>query len=310
MHAREREETAKLLVIAILGISVGFIYITILVNAEFGDISSAIYTAISTLFVVPFLGYVVNYVNDQRKNWNETLKTSRETMNKGINKDIEIIRNLIGEFAAHYSSFKPNLYEETVLNPDKTSTSWRKSEIVTSSRILYQETDLLPRKIWEENRREGMIINIPTLRLEKYYAFVELYNRYYSCALKLAKSNDFEVKFKLSNDKKYLVDSIMHACSNPKIGDIVEKTGRTTNFTTGKIIALNATIDVNYGGGQVARFARQIVATNMSAPGDSGSLVCDIKEGAVGLLFAGSSQVTIVNSILYVQRLLRIRLHP
>jgi hypothetical protein len=98
--------------------------------------------------------------------------------------------------------------------------------------------------------------------------------------------------------------------SNPKVGDLVEKTGRTTNFSTGRIIALNATVDVNYGGGRVARFAKQIITSRMSAGGDSGSLVCDIKEGAVGLLFAGSSRVTIVNSILYVQSLLRIRLHP
>lgn len=96
---------------------------------------------------------------------------------------------------------------------------------------------------------------------------------------------------------------------SPRVGDIVEKTGRTTNFTTGRIQALNATVNVNYGGGRVATFSRQIVTTNMSAPGDSGSLVCDTTENAVGLLFAGSSQVTIMNNILYVQRLLRIRLH-
>jgi hypothetical protein len=108
----------------------------------------------------------------------------------------------------------------------------------------------------------------------------------------------------------YWIGYVKQVNSRPQVGDIVEKTGRTTNFTTGKILALNATVDVNYGGGRVARFVRQIVTTNMSAGGDSGSLVCDIKEGAVGLLFAGSWRVTIVNSILFVQRLLGIRLHP
>ena len=88
------------------------------------------------------------------------------------------------------------------------------------------------------------------------------------------------------------------------------KTGRTTNFTTGEILALNATVDVNYGGGNIARFVNQIVTTCMSAPGDSGSLICDTKEGAVGLLFAGSSKITIANSILYVQKYLNIRIHP
>jgi len=108
----------------------------------------------------------------------------------------------------------------------------------------------------------------------------------------------------------YWIGYVKQVRSNPRIGDIVEKTGRTTNFSTGRIIAINATVNVNYGGGRVARFIRQIMTTNMSAGGDSGSLVCDIREGAVGLLFAGSSSVTVMNSILYVQGLLGIRLHP
>lgn len=108
----------------------------------------------------------------------------------------------------------------------------------------------------------------------------------------------------------YWIGIVQQVKSKPRVGDLVEKTGRTTNFTTGRIIALHATIDVNYGGGRLARFTDQIVTSNMSAPGDSGSLVCDIKEGAVGLLFAGSSRVTIVNNILRVQSLLGIRLHP
>jgi S1-C subfamily serine protease len=119
-----------------------------------------------------------------------------------------------------------------------------------------------------------------------------------------------EGNFHKLNRDIYWIGIVQQVKSNPKVGDIVEKTGRTTNFTTGKIIALHATVDVNYGGGRVARFTDQIVTSNMSAPGDSGSLVCDIKEGAVGLLFAGSSQVTIVNNILRVQSLLGIRLHP
>jgi len=108
----------------------------------------------------------------------------------------------------------------------------------------------------------------------------------------------------------YWIGYVKQVNSRPRVGDIVEKTGRTTDFTTGRIIAINATVNVNYGGGRVARFTRQIMTTNMSAPGDSGSLVCDIKEGAVGLLFAGSSSVTVMNNILYVIRLLSIRLHP
>jgi hypothetical protein len=91
-----------------------------------------------------------------------------------------------------------------------------------------------------------------------------------------------------------------------RVGQLVQKTGRTTNFTVGRITALNATVDVNYGGGRVARFKDQIVTTAMSAGGDSGSLVTTLDEIAVGLLFAGSSQATIINHIEHVRALLRV----
>ena len=91
-----------------------------------------------------------------------------------------------------------------------------------------------------------------------------------------------------------------------KVGTIVQKTGRTTNYTTGRITAINATVDVGYGGGRVARFNDQIITTNMSAGGDSGSLVTTVDDVAVGLLFAGSSVATIMNQIENVRSLLKI----
>ena len=91
---------------------------------------------------------------------------------------------------------------------------------------------------------------------------------------------------------------------------LVKKTGRTTDFTTGKVTSINATVNVNYGGGRVARFCRQIVTTDMSAGGDSGSLVLDLENNPVGLLFAGSSTATILNPIAWVQGMLRVRLWP
>lgn len=93
-------------------------------------------------------------------------------------------------------------------------------------------------------------------------------------------------------------------------GMLVKKTGRTTNFTTGRVQTINTTVNVNYGGGRVARFCRQTITTDMSAGGDSGSLVLDFENNPVGLLFAGSSTVTILNPIAWVQGLLRIRLWP
>lgn len=118
-----------------------------------------------------------------------------------------------------------------------------------------------------------------------------------------------EVPFHIADREVYWIGYVKDLYEAPEVNDIVQKTGRTTNFTTGKVLSVNATVDVNYGGGRVARFARQIITSNMSAGGDSGSLVTDLKERAVGLLFAGSNSVTVINNIYFVQRLLGIRLH-
>ncbi|HEX6682781.1 MAG TPA: hypothetical protein VF062_08300 [Candidatus Limnocylindrales bacterium] len=98
-----------------------------------------------------------------------------------------------------------------------------------------------------------------------------------------------------------------HSIIKAEIDLVVTKCGRTTGFTTGKIVNLNATVNVNYGPGKVARFVGQLITTPMSAPGDSGSLMTTVDGGAVGLLFAGSAQATVVNPIEAVLRLLQIR---
>ncbi len=85
----------------------------------------------------------------------------------------------------------------------------------------------------------------------------------------------------------------------------IQKYGRTTGLTTGKIDALNVTVNVNYESG-VATFVGQIGIRggNFSAGGDSGSLiVTDYPDDPpndkrpVGLLFAGSQSTTIANPI-------------
>jgi hypothetical protein len=83
-----------------------------------------------------------------------------------------------------------------------------------------------------------------------------------------------------------------------KLGMPVQKSGRTTQTTSGKVIGIDATIAVGYGTAGVAYFRNQILTTNMSQGGDSGSLLLDSDSGAAtGLLFAGSSQVTVHNAI-------------
>ncbi|MEK7731963.1 MAG: hypothetical protein AAB363_08925, partial [Planctomycetota bacterium] len=91
----------------------------------------------------------------------------------------------------------------------------------------------------------------------------------------------------------------------PAVNLPVMKSGRTTGFVTGTITATNATVSIQYQKGCNAgkkftiTFTNQIATTNMSAGGDSGSLLVsdDGTPNPVGLLYAGSSTTTIHNPI-------------
>ncbi len=80
------------------------------------------------------------------------------------------------------------------------------------------------------------------------------------------------------------------------VGDTVYKCGRTTGFTTSKIIAENAEFRINYSFGQCT-FKNVTLASAMSEGGDSGSIGLNKDLKAFGLLFAGSEKVTLFNPI-------------
>jgi len=85
-----------------------------------------------------------------------------------------------------------------------------------------------------------------------------------------------------------------------ELGMALKKSGRTTGLTTGTVQQIDVTADVQYGEGRTARFVDQIMAGAMSQGGDSGSAVLDDQNHLVGLLFAGSSNTTIINRIEHV----------
>lgn len=104
------------------------------------------------------------------------------------------------------------------------------------------------------------------------------------------------------NDEDILDDileiGVVNGTVPATLGMSVRKSGRTTEFTTGEITVLAATVTVNYGANRNALFENQIVTGPMSQGGDSGSLVvAGDSLAAVGLLFAGSDQSTIINPI-------------
>ncbi|MBN1580576.1 MAG: hypothetical protein JXA89_07720 [Anaerolineae bacterium] len=80
------------------------------------------------------------------------------------------------------------------------------------------------------------------------------------------------------------------------LGMQVQKTGRTTGYTTGKITQVDVTVQVDYDG-QMVQFVDQFMATGMSAGGDSGSAMLDMAGNVIGLLFAGSELATLFNPI-------------
>jgi len=89
----------------------------------------------------------------------------------------------------------------------------------------------------------------------------------------------------------------------PALGLAVMKSGRTTGFTTGTITSINTSVTIQYrkkcNGGQAFNvgYTNQVVTGPMSAGGDSGSVLFsnDGTPNPVGLLFAGSSSITIYN---------------
>lgn len=93
-----------------------------------------------------------------------------------------------------------------------------------------------------------------------------------------------------------------------EVGSMVKKSGRTTGLTHGLVEYVNATVTVQLSGGRSAVFEDQFLTTVMSQPGDSGSLVLNEQDQAVGLLFAGSNQVSVCNRIQNVFQLLNVRL--
>jgi hypothetical protein len=81
-------------------------------------------------------------------------------------------------------------------------------------------------------------------------------------------------------------------------GMTVKKSGRTSGLTEGTVKAVKVNLNVSMGHkNDVVRFHDQVMAELKSQPGDSGSLILDEDNRAVGLLFAGSDEYTVFNPI-------------
>lgn len=88
------------------------------------------------------------------------------------------------------------------------------------------------------------------------------------------------------------INKAIRGFAAPQVNMQVQKCGRTTGYTTGRVMALNASFTVRYDIGNV-KFGNCVVCSAMSAGGDSGSIIMDMGMNAIALLFAGSPKVTI-----------------
>ncbi len=95
----------------------------------------------------------------------------------------------------------------------------------------------------------------------------------------------------------------------PELDMPVRKSGRTTRLTEGKVTATDVTLRVLYPEGGFLVFTDQFLVggSGFGGPGDSGSLIVDAENRAVGLLFAGSPFTTVANRWSNVARALHVK---
>jgi len=111
-------------------------------------------------------------------------------------------------------------------------------------------------------------------------------------------------------EKRILEIGEPQGVSEGTLGLKIRKSGRTTGLTSGEITQVDVTTQVSYGAGKTATFTDQLMAGAMSSGGDSGSAVLDENDRVIGLLFAGSSSVTIINRIQNVLEVLNVSIDP
>jgi hypothetical protein len=97
-------------------------------------------------------------------------------------------------------------------------------------------------------------------------------------------------------EDEILTIGVLEGTGEAELGMHVEKSGRTTGHNTGVIDVVETTVVVHYDSYRSALFTHQAMVHMPSKGGDSGSVIVSGKK-AVGLLFAGSENVSFCNPI-------------
>jgi len=115
-----------------------------------------------------------------------------------------------------------------------------------------------------------------------------------------------EVPFADLDRSVFWIGHAVDRASRVRIGQMLQKTGRSSCYSTAVVKGVNVTLAVDYAG-RKARFCQQILTTPLATAGDGGSLALDSARRAVGLTLAASPSVTVVSPIGLVESLLNIR---
>jgi hypothetical protein len=132
---------------------------------------------------------------------------------------------------------------------------------------------------WPDN-----VIDLPYFGTLKNFVKINAANNLQDSAI--AKIHEKLVKDGAINPVYPIIGKKANGWAIAKVGDQVQKCGRTSGHTTGSVIALHSTFTIEYDFGP-AEFNDCIVTTFMSKGGDSGSVIYDFNMNAIGLLFAG-----------------------
>jgi len=92
----------------------------------------------------------------------------------------------------------------------------------------------------------------------------------------------------------------------PEVGMIVQKSGRSSGLTEGEVTAMGVSLKVELDKEEYGWFSDQVVSDCVVNPGDSGSLMLNRENEAVGLVFAGSDQFSVFNRIDNVLKRLKV----
>lgn len=124
---------------------------------------------------------------------------------------------------------------------------------------------------------------------------------YYDCAI--GEITDLN----LVSNYIYMIGNI-NGTVPPTLNQKVQKTGRTSGYTRGTVMSLSACIRVNWDFGGYSLFAKQVLTTKISEGGDSGSLVLDMNNNAVGLIFSSTETISVFTPIDPVLSALKVQL--